>query len=138
MYDDQNIKNYDFACSLVVQLEYQKKKTYLVMAELVTNHVSNSGQWWNMPKRFSSIITHYFNSSVWRTAQKTQRNTHSYCSIYTQKNYHCYRHQTEDVGDSLRNYCMAFIGTMDENVLKIKILFRNIFPPTGNWKYVVC
>jgi len=33
---------------------------------------------------------------------------------------------------------MAFIGTMDENVLKIKILFRNIFPPTGNWKYVVC
>jgi len=31
---------------------------------------------------------------------------------------------------------MAFIGTMDQNVLKIKMPFRNIFPLTVNWKYI--
>jgi len=96
----------------------------------------NSAQWWNMPKRFSGIITHYINSSVWSTAQQAQRITHSCCSIYTQKDHHCYRHQTVYVGDSVRNYCMAFIGKMDQNVLKIKMPFRNIFPLTGNWKYI--
>ena len=52
------------------------------------------------------------------------------------KNNHCYRHQTVDVGDSIRNYCMAFIGTMDQNILKIKTPFRNIFPLTANSKYI--
>jgi len=36
--------------------------------KLVINHVSNSGQWWIMPKRFSGIITHYINSSVWKNS----------------------------------------------------------------------
>ena len=35
---------------------------------------------------------------------------HSCYSIYTQKNYHCYGHLTADVGDLVRNYCMAFYG----------------------------
>jgi len=43
-----------------------------------------------MPKRLSGIITH------------------SSCSIYTHNNHHCYGHQTEDAGDSGRNYCMVF------------------------------
>jgi len=41
-----------------------------------------------------------------------------------------------DVGDSIRNYCIAFIGTMDQNVLKIKMPFRNIVPLPGNWNYI--
>jgi len=113
-----------------------QKKKLVAPAKLVINHVSNSGQSWNIKRRFYGIMTYCINSSVWRTAQQAQRNTHSCCSIYTQKNHHCYGHQTVDVGDSLQNYCMAFIGTMDQNVLKIKMLFKSIFPLTGNWKYI--
>jgi len=28
------------------------------------------------------------------------------------------------------------MATMDENALKIRMLYRNIFPLTGNWKYI--
>jgi len=119
----------------MVTVHTQKQKK-AAPAKLVINHVSNSGQRWNIKSRFYGIMTYYINSSVWRTAQQAQRNTHSCYSIYTQKNHHCYRHQTVDVGDLIRNYCMAFIGTMDQNLLKIKMLFRNIFPLTGNWKYI--
>jgi hypothetical protein len=45
-----------------------QKKSQLVLAKLVINQVSNSGQWWNMPKSFSGITTHYINSSVCTTA----------------------------------------------------------------------
>ena len=74
--------------------------------------------------KFSGIIIHYISSSVWRTAQQAQRITHSCCSIYTQKNHHCYGHQTVDVGDLVRNYCMAFFGyhgskcTEDKDVIQ--------------------
>jgi hypothetical protein len=40
----------------------QKKKKEAEEEEVV--HVSNPGQWWNMLKRFSGIITHYINNSV--------------------------------------------------------------------------
>jgi hypothetical protein len=70
----------------------------------------NSGQWWNMSKSFSGIVAHNINSSVSRTAYQTHRITHSCCSIYTQTNHHCHGHQTVDVGDLVRNCCMAFYG----------------------------
>ena len=69
---------------------------------------------------FYGIMTYYINSSEWRTAQQAQRNTHSCCSIYTQKNHHCYRHQTVDGGHTLRNYCIAFIGTMESKCIEDK------------------
>ena len=80
MYHDSDIKNYNFACSLVVQLQYTKKNL-AAPAKLVINHVSNSGQTWNIKRRFYIIMTYYINSSVCRTAQQAQRNTHSCCSI---------------------------------------------------------
>jgi len=61
----------------------------------------------------------------------TKKHTELLQYLHT-KIHHYYGHQTVDVGDSIQNYCMAFIGTMDQNVLKIKMLFRNIFPLTGN------
>jgi hypothetical protein len=33
-------------------------------------------------------------------------------------------------------YCMAFMYTMDQNVLKIRMLYRNIFTLTQNWKHI--
>jgi len=45
-----------------------KKKNIAGLEKLVINYVSNSGQWWNMPRRFSGIITNYINNSACRAA----------------------------------------------------------------------
>ena len=78
------------------------------------------------------MITYYINSSGCRTTQQAQRITHSCCSIYTQKNQHCYGQQTVDVGDSIRSYGTAFYRYK----LKVRMLYRNIFPLTRNGKYI--
>ena len=88
----------------------KKKKNLAGWEKLVINYVSNSGQWWNMPRHFSSIITNYINSSACRAAQLAQKFTLGSCIIYTQKNIDCYGYQIVDVGDLIRNYCMAFYG----------------------------
>jgi hypothetical protein len=37
--------------------DYDTPKKEVALVKLVINHVSNSGQWWNMLKSFFSIIT---------------------------------------------------------------------------------
>jgi len=60
----------------------QKKK--LDLAKPVINHASNSEHWWNMPKRFSGIITHYISSSVWRTASRNNE-LHTVAAVFLHK-----------------------------------------------------
>jgi hypothetical protein len=121
----------------VVQLWYAKKK--------ITAGPNEAGyetciKLWPMvehAKRLSGIITNYINSSASR-----HNKLYTVAAVfYTQKNHHCYEHQTEDVGDSVRNYCMAFYGyhaskcTEDKDAIQ-KYISRNVFPLTGNGKYI--
>ena len=104
-------------------------------------HVSNSGQWWNMPK---VCLASSHTTSTAQSAEQPSRHKELYtvaAVFYTQKNHHCYKHQTEDVGDSVRNYCMAFYGyhgskcNKDKDAIQ-KYNSRNVFPLTGNGKYI--
>jgi hypothetical protein len=68
-----------------------QRKTQVDLAKWVSNRVSNPGQWWNMPKR----CCHHYTQFV---------------QYFHTNNHHYYRNQTVDVGDSVRNYCLAFFG----------------------------
>ena len=67
--DGSDMKNYNSACSLVVQLHYtNKKKNVDGLGKVGYQTCVIRSEWWNMPKSFSGITTHYNSSSVWRTA----------------------------------------------------------------------
>jgi hypothetical protein len=61
-----------------------KKKKQLILMKVVINHVSNSGQWWNMPK-VCPASSHTTSTAQSAEQPSRHKQSHTVAAVFTHK-----------------------------------------------------